>query len=107
MQHIYNAIFAGVHKVSLQRKNKPERNSTWISDLSINNLKQISRNMNHMDRVSQGQKRVQPSLFNLFEPKRKLNFHGQISSQTNHTISKSILIPNLSFKILSQINHTI
>ena len=71
MQCIYNTIFTGVYKVYLQRKNKPGKNSTWISDLSIDNQKQICQNMNHMDSVPQGWKRVQPSLFNMFEPKNK------------------------------------
>ena len=37
VQHIYIAIVTGVCKASLQRKNKPGRNSTCISDLSIDN----------------------------------------------------------------------
>ena len=71
MQRIHNAIFTGVCKVSLQRKNKPGRNSTWISDFSINNQKQICQNINNLDSVSQDRERVQPSLFNQFKPKNK------------------------------------
>ena len=39
VQWIFNAIFTSVCKISLERKNKPERNCTWISDLSIENKK--------------------------------------------------------------------
>ena len=107
MQHIYNAIFTGVCKVSLQKINKPGRNSTWMSDLSIDNQEQICQNINHMDSVPQGQKRVQPSLFNIFEPKNKLlSFPGQISSQIHPTILKSVLVPNLPGQISSEMHHT-
>ena len=68
VQRIYNAIFTGVCKVSLQRKNKPGRNSTWLSDLSIQNQQQVYNNINYMDNVPQGRKRVQPSSFNTVEP---------------------------------------
>ena len=42
MKRIYNAIFTRVCKVSIQRKYKPGRNCTWISDLSVDNQKQLS-----------------------------------------------------------------
>ena len=102
VQHICNAIFTGICQVSLQRKNRPGRNRTWISDLRNDNQKQICQNMNHMDSVPQGQNRVQPSLFNPFETKtKKLSFPGQISRQIHHTILKSVLIPNLPGQISS------
>ena len=79
MQCIYNTIFTCVYKVSLQRKNKPAMKCAWISDLSVNNQKQMYQNTNHMDSDPQCQKRIQPSLFNQLEPRtKKLNFSGVI-----------------------------
>ena len=60
VQRIYNAMFTGICKVSLQRKNKPGIDCTWISDLFIDNQKQISHNINHMDSVPRGQKEFNP-----------------------------------------------
>ena len=115
VQRIYNAIFTGIFKVSLQRKNKPGRNSTWISDLSINNQQQISQNINYMDCVPQGQKRVQPSSFNPLEPqnkKVKLSW-SNIKSDSSFNIKKrsntkstwSNLKLDTSYKIENSINN--
>lgn len=44
--------------MSLQRKKKPGRNLTWLSDLTIENEKEIYQYLNNMDNVPQGRKRV-------------------------------------------------
>ena len=58
--------------------------------------------MNHMDSVPQRSKSVQPSSFNLFEPKnKKINFPGQIPSPIHPAILKRVLIANLPGQISS------
>ena len=62
VQCIYNAILTCVCKVSLQRRNKPGRNSTWISDLSVDNQKQLFPHIHQMENVAQGRRWFNPIL---------------------------------------------
>ena len=79
MQCIYNAIFTVAYKASLQRKNKPGINCTWISDLFVDNEKQISQSIYHMDSFPQGRKKFNPLCsINKNQKTKKLNITGLI-----------------------------
>ena len=103
MQHIYNAIFTNVCKVSLQRKNKPGRN--WISNLTVDNQKQISPYIYEMILFLKIKKEYYPILS--IRTTKKLNFPGLISSQIPNTIWKTNSKSNHLGLISSQIHHTI
>ena len=107
MQQSYSANFIGVCNASLQRKNKPGTNCTWISYLSVDNQKQLPPHIYQMDSVPQGWKSVKPYLFNQSEPQKWLNFPGLILSQIPHPLWKTNLTPNHLGWISSQIHHAI
>ena len=64
VQRIYNALFVSVCRISLTRTKRPEKNSTWISDLNHQHQKDLSKVVSKMKVVPLGPKRIKLSEFN-------------------------------------------
>ena len=61
VQRIYNAIFVGLHNVSLKGTNRPGKNSHLVKDLNIQDQKDLSTYYCKMKKLPLGPKRVKLS----------------------------------------------
>ena len=67
VQRIYNALFVSVCQICLTRTKRPRRNLTWINDLNYEHQKELSKEVDKMQVVPLGPKRVKLSEINNFK----------------------------------------